>query len=338
MKSHTVPQRLLKQFAYDDPITRSLRLWKYSKGNPPYPNASPKTATRIEGFFADPTDRTAESLIEKKLAVEIENPVHKFISRFDDPHWTMTDQQRRQMTRYINLLFNRSQARKEGTKHTREIMTITLQRFLANEGRLNTIAAQWSMKAFLEGKPLPRLITARDVAAAASKAMAYLQTEAAKHQGFADLIVTAISGSQMAQADEAMIKGDWRIIRTSVAAPFILSDTPVVTWERLPGGFQFGVGFERPNLEVILPVSPVSCLHILPAVDRKRTPVTPTVTEVNAVQAAFAHHACFANCRSNEIDQLVQENIHKLKIGQNAFTLWHRNFDDIFYDLMLGRG
>jgi hypothetical protein len=56
------------------------------------------------------------------------------------------------------------------------------------------------------------------------------------------------------------------------------------------------------------------------------------------VQAAFAHYACFANRRLDEIDKIVQENIHKLKIGQNVFTLWHRNFDEIFYDIMMQHG
>ncbi len=31
MKSHTVPHFLLDKFAYDDPVTRSRRLWQYSR-------------------------------------------------------------------------------------------------------------------------------------------------------------------------------------------------------------------------------------------------------------------------------------------------------------------
>lgn len=338
MKSHTIPQRLLKQFAYADPVTRSLRLWKYSKGKVPYPNASPKTATRIDGFFANPKDATTETAIETRLAAEVEDPVHKFISKFNDPSWVMTDEHRRQMTRYINLLFNRSEARRAGTRHTQQIMARTLERFLENQARLITVAAQWWMKAFFRGQPLPGLLTPQDVADAARGVMRQIQTESARQERFADLMVTAISGSLTARADEAMIKGEWRIVRTTASDPFILSDTPVVTWERLTHGFNFGIGFERPNLEVILPVSPSACLQILPAVKRTTTPITPTVSEINVVQAAFAHHACFGDRRSDEIDKLVQENINKLKIGENVFTLWHRNFDEMFYDIMMQHG
>ena len=70
-----------KAISYADPVTRSLRLWKYSKGKPPYPNVSPKTATRIDGFFANPNDATTETAIETKLAAEVEDPVtNSFLS------------------------------------------------------------------------------------------------------------------------------------------------------------------------------------------------------------------------------------------------------------------
>lgn len=337
MKSHIIPQRLLEQFAYHDPVTRSLRLWKYSKGRPPYGRASPKTAARVDGFFANPDNRGAEQIIEKKLADEIEHPVHKFMKHFDDPSFSLSSQQRQQMTRYVNLLFNRCPARKEATKHTRDIIKAVFERFASNQERLLTVAAHWSIKAFFRGEPM--LFTPQHVADAAQKRIDYLHTEAGHQQGFSDLIATALTGSMTPTADKAMIIGDWNILRTSSDAPFLLSDTPVVTWERLERNeFNFGLGFERPNLEVILPVSPLSCLHILPAVKRTRTPIAPTVTEVNFVQIAFAHQSCFADRKSDEIDTVVQKNISKFKIGQNAFTLWHRKFDDLFYDIMMQQG
>jgi Protein of unknown function (DUF4238) len=135
-----------------------------------------------------------------------------------------------------------------------------------------------------------------------------------------------------------MRRGEWRIIRTDPSEPFILSDTPVVTWERLEEGFNFGLGFERPNLEVIVTVSPSACLHILPDVQRTRPVVTPTTSEVNITHIKFAYEACFADRKSDEIDKLVQENICTLKMGVNVFTLFHRNFDDKFLDFMMQQG
>jgi hypothetical protein len=73
--SHAVPQRLLQQFAYYDPHTKSLRLWRYAKGRPPFNNTSPKTATRYPGHFSDPQDAAAEAHLEERLDREFEHPV-----------------------------------------------------------------------------------------------------------------------------------------------------------------------------------------------------------------------------------------------------------------------
>jgi hypothetical protein len=111
MKSHTVPQRLLEQFAYQDLRTKSLRLWRYEKGRDPNPKASPGSATSFDGHFADPEDDALEAEIEKRLATEIEDPVNRFISQFLDPSFVLTDIQRRQMTRYVLCsLIDRKQA------------------------------------------------------------------------------------------------------------------------------------------------------------------------------------------------------------------------------------
>jgi hypothetical protein len=47
-------------------------------------------------------------------------------------------------------------------------------------------------------------------------------------------------------------------------------------------------------VEVFLPMSPATCLHILPKVRRSREIASPTIAEINIAQAAFAYNACFA--------------------------------------------
>src|ERR1035438_5681224 len=79
MRSHTVPKKLLEQFAYDDPVTRSKRLWRYQKGRAPWPKASPKSATRWDRHFADPANATKEAELENRLKREFEDPVNEFV-------------------------------------------------------------------------------------------------------------------------------------------------------------------------------------------------------------------------------------------------------------------
>jgi uncharacterized protein DUF4238 len=110
VESHTVPRKLLEQFAHDDAITKSKRLWRYEKGRPPYKKASPRTATRIDRRFSDPEDATKESEIEARLNREFEEPVNKFLFEIADPGFVPTEERRRLLTFYVTLLFQRSEA------------------------------------------------------------------------------------------------------------------------------------------------------------------------------------------------------------------------------------
>jgi len=118
--------------------------------------------------------------------------------------------------------------------------------------------------------------------------------------------------------------------------PFILSDAPVVTWTRKrEGSLSYGAGIRTENVEVLVPVSPSTCLHILPKVRRSLAPIVPSTHEINAAQAAFATSACFSNKGSAEIDFLVQQNISTVLIGGNAFTVWHMPYDNLVFDILM---
>jgi|SRR5208282_158183 hypothetical protein len=334
MKSHTVPQRLLQQFAYRDTHTKSLRLWRYEKGRKPYGKASPKSATAFDSHFADPQDTSLEIEIEKRLAVEIEDPVNQFISHFFDSSFVLTDVQREQMTRYVTLLFSRSRASRVAVRHREDMKVHALKKFLANEQQLATVAAQWNLDAYFNRVRLGGLITTDDVAGVARKLSAHYDTASSEQESYVQGIVHF-----MGYLDDVMFRGEWRLLSTTSDDPFILSDAPVVTWDRRESaGISHGVGFWEPNVEVFLPVSPLTCLHILPKVQRTRAVVEPHVREVNTAQAAFAHHACLANQNKSEIDDLVQHYISTARLGENAFTLWNRNYDNLIYDALMGMG
>jgi hypothetical protein len=333
MKSHTVPKRLLEQFAYEDAVTRSPRLWRYERGRRPYRNASPATATRVDGHFADPGDAKMEAEIEKRLAYDIENPVNSFLSNFDDPSFAMKDAQREQMTRYIGLLFNRTRARREGTSHLQDMKVRALNSLLGNDAQLRTVAAHWNIDAHFRGLKLGRLMTGEDVARAAMGLVRDEQSPTAMQKAFAGSVARAMS-----VLDQATLRGEWRIIRTTLDEPYILSDAPVTTWQRINGlNFEYGVGFHHLNVEVLLPLSPRAALHILPAVRRTQSVIPPKAREVNMAQAAFAYTSCFGDRRSDEIDRLVQQNISTVRFGKNAFTVWHINYDDAVYQHLMLR-
>jgi hypothetical protein len=180
MRSHTVPRFLLDQFAYYDPVTKSRRLWQYAKGRPPTGFASPTSATRIASHFADPANAARERLLETRLNQEFENPVHQFLPNFKYQTFVLGRLQIRQLTRYITLLFNRSQNRRGATKEQTYIAIESKRAFIADEEKLTRIDVIWTMEMIRLGYSFNRPVNANDVRESAEKTIVKMQT--AEHQ------------------------------------------------------------------------------------------------------------------------------------------------------------
>ena len=331
MRSHTVPRKLLEQFAYDDPATSSKRLWRYEKGRRPYPKAPPRSATRIDGHFSDPENASKEAELETRLNRDFEEPVNRFLFEITDPSFVLNDTRRRQLTFYFQLLFSLSEARRKASTHLQKLEERIFQLFIDNESQVQTVAAKWSMDLLLSGRITSGLVTTADVIASARKCAARLSEAATIQKGYVQMIEY-----MMSTIDSKLFSGEWNYLRTTMTDPFVISDAPVVTWERMPNGrLSYGVGFHEPDVEVLLPVSPLVCLHIQPAVERTRQSVRPSVHEVNAAQAAFAARYCFSQVESAKIDQMAQENFGKAEMGVRGFTLCHKDYKTAVYDILM---
>jgi hypothetical protein len=331
MKSHTVPQRLLEQFAYQDVSTNSPRLWRYEKGRPPYWKASPQTATSIDGFLANPSDHTLEEQLEKRLAYEIEDPVNVFMPSLADPKFTFSDEQRRQMARYLLLLFNRTRARRAATGMTHSIKEVSLRKLLQDDDRINTIAAHWGIEAHLKGQRLDRLVLPSDVRKALEASFEE-DAATAQQEWFVGNVVQMLSW-----LDISITRGEWIMLEAPPNEHFIISDAPVVTREPAgPGAHHYGVSFRRTDTEVYLPLSPRTCLMILPGEGRTSRPPLPGVTEMNRAQAKVSTHHCFASVEDAAVDSLVQNFGSTVKLGEHVLAVWESQFDDVMYESMLG--
>ncbi len=331
MKSHTVPQKLLEQFAYLDPKTASLRLWRYERNRAPYPKATPKTATVIDRHFADPDDAQKEEQLETRLAREFEEPVNKFLFRIGNPDFALTNEHRRQLAFYVALLFFRSSARRRASTHLQQVTRSAYDQFLNNEQQVLTVAAKWNLELYFSRRLGRGLITVDEVRNSVRASVQERLTEMGAQSSY-----VATIERMMSECDEKLESGQWRCIKTAADDPFIISDAPVVTWERIgPEQFSLGMGFHRDNVEAFLPISPEKCLHILPNVSRTRNVATPDVREVNIAQAAFAARACYGHANSDAINQIVQGNFGRAELGVRSFTVWHRDYSTAVYDILM---
>jgi DNA repair ATPase RecN len=163
VRSHTVPRKLLEQFAFYHPGTKSYRLWTYKKGVPPY-MASPRSATRWEGHFSDPRDAAKEQDLERRLKREVEEPVNQFLDSLKYSAFVLSIDHRWKLTRYITLLFHRSVARLGATRHQMDKMLESMEALLANEEQLQAYANKITIDLLASGVQLERPATKEDVA------------------------------------------------------------------------------------------------------------------------------------------------------------------------------
>jgi hypothetical protein len=331
MKSHTVPRKLLEQFAYYDPATRSKRLWRYQKGKPPYGRAAPKMATRWEGHFADPADSTKEFELEERLKREFEDPVNKFIDMIGYRTFVLTATHIRSLAGYITILFSRTRARRAASDGQKNVMIEALRALLSDDERLSQLAAKLTMDMIDSGYPLSRMATKQEIVEVIEDTIATHTNSDEAQRHYVQTMET-----MMGFADEKMLSGQWGIIHAEPERPFVIGDAPVVTWERTENNIlTFGQGFARPNVEAFLPVSPAACLHVLPQVERTRPTRIPATEEVNMAQAAFATEHCFTNVLSREIDATLQPQFGQVRLGIEGFSVRHIDYNKVLFDILM---
>jgi hypothetical protein len=333
MRSHTVPRKLLEQFAYDDPRTGSRRLWQYEKDRSPYWKASPRTATRFEGHFSDPQDADKEIELETRLSREIEEPVNAFIEMVPYTAFVLSLVHIRKLARYVTLLFTRSRARRGATQHQLNLMLGSMNALLSNDTQLEALAEKVRIDVAKDGHVTTRVFAKRVVVEVLRRNIDAHRSNDQLQHNYAQSVELVLSGE-----DQNLLNGLWGILRATPDDPFVIGDAPVVTWERTEENtLMFGQGFARPNVEILLPVSPSACLHVLPAVQRTRPPRAPATAEVNMAQASFAMQHCFTNINSPKLDEILQAHFGKTILGTNAFTLNHRDFSSTMFDILMNQ-
>lgn len=330
MKSHTVPEKLLRQFAFKHPV-KGLRLWRYQKGRGPYWDVSPSKATVVDGQFSDPRDVGREERIETELNQRFENPVHDFIEQLGFRTFVLGANHAAALGPYIALLWHRSKARKAVSRLHRDLSITTFETLKGRGDLLERIAASWSQDKFRRGQS--QSVGADKVIETIDRFIERFSSPDHDQASYADTMERV-----MEDEDTTFDGASWGVVHTAPENPFVIGDAPVVTWHRDQQGVaQYGIGFRQPNVEVFLPVSPTACLHVLPDVPRTRAVITPRAIEVNAAEAAFAG-ACYTNLRSSSLNQHLQQHFGRAEMGVNAFSIAHRDYVTLFCENLILHG
>lgn len=298
--------RLLKQFAYLEPKTNSLRLWRYQRGMRPAGSASPRSETRIEGYFAKPSDSAFEESIEKLLADKVENEVHDFLPQLASQLFVFSDHHKRALTRYIALLFIRCPGWKLAVRARTDETRRRLEAFIENEDAFLKYVLKISIK---EKQPL----SPEAFKGAYQKYLSRLETAETLQEQFAQTL-----DRWKHVFDLHLYRGHWDILYSD-GDQFIIGDNAVITWKLEKCAPTFGVGLHVPGAEVFLPVSPNACLRVFPAGSGRTAISRPTVMQINEAQVMFMTNRVFARDYVPQIDELVQQKGGTYQIGFNCF-------------------
>jgi hypothetical protein len=332
MDSHTVPEKLLKQFAFQH-AKKGLRLWRYQKGREPYWDVSPHKATVIVGHFSDPRDGAREESIETRLNQQFENPVHDFIEQLSFRTFVLSACHTIALAPYIALLWHRSNARKAVTGQHRDLSIQALEKLQNRDDLLERIAASWTLSMVEMGWTLDAPVGKHKVVETIDNFIARFKRAGHSESSYADTMERV-----MTNQDNTFDGAHWGVVHTEPDKPFVIGDAPVVTWRRNRiGVLNYGVGFHEPDVEVTLPISPTACLHVLPNVQRALAVATPTASEINVAQAAFAN-ACYTNVRSDSLNHQLQQHFGAKEMGVNAFSIHHKDYVTAFSVLISRMG
>ena len=241
---------------------------------------------------------------------------------------------KRQLTGYITTLFHRSRARKLASPDQMQMKLEAFRALLSDEEALSRLAAKYTMDSIESGINLAGAVPKNIV-------IEVINRQIERHSGTRAVQSDYINTVElmMSLPDERMINGQWSVFHAELGNPFIIGDAPVVTWERTAhNALMHGVGFALPNVEVLLPISPTTCLHILPEVQRNRSTRRPTTEEVNVAQALFATEHCFSNVRSEKLDATLQPHFGTFRIGIEGFSIRHIDYKEQLVNILMNRG
>jgi hypothetical protein len=149
------------------------------------------------------------------------------LANIGSPDFSFNDGIRRQLTQYLTLLWIRSQARRFALVYFHEATARAVNRFLANESRVLTVATKWNLDLFFSGRLSGLYWTPARIRESVTKLIIAFDSEEHRQARYVESVER-----MMSYFDDAIFTGEWRILRATKEHPFVISDTPVVTLER----------------------------------------------------------------------------------------------------------
>ena len=294
-KEHIVPKMLLSEFAATD-----RTLWVYTKGKEPRNSKAANECVEHDFFEFELRGKKTNNSYENWLS-HIEGNAATLLDTIKQRS-QINNQQAETWSVFVASLFGRT---RKVRAQISEAMTQKFREQTENPEFIRDLQLSLLQQGELHyTEDLARAITEIRTAMDASPSFYHVSALPNRTRIIVESLMTCA----------------WHTIEAPPGTSFLISDSPVVTYEVREGQPFPGSGFGNENTVAMLPVSPkhiwVASPHNLSW--RRETTITG-VNSINRLIVQFAHRNVYTNVKSDEIRALVDTEIDKIVFGKNAF-------------------
>ena len=301
---HYVPKFYLKGF-----MDRQQVLWVYEKGqNAPRPSNAKKEGHR-ENYYTF-TDRGTPDDSTEKMLSKAESMVAPTIKKLRNPQFKMNDTQRSELYTFVALMFVRVPAYREfldaqaskfmkrvsqGLARDRDEFYRTLKAYEAETGE--SIADPEGLRTFAAG----------DNYSVTQQSVGY------------NLLLAFRSCITIFEVLEKEYRYD--IYYAAADSYFITCDNPIITIEPDTDGKAWvGMGFGRPNTEVLFPLNKRACLILSRRGTGQQLFASSQMNhQINDMMMHAAQKYVYAPVGYRRISRMFNDRRSQIRYGENAF-------------------
>jgi Protein of unknown function (DUF4238) len=297
-RHHYVPRFYLDYFASEVSPGRRL-LWAYDKaGGAPRPQTPKDTAVESNFYTVDTiTGRTVA--IEESFS-ELETAAAAVLKRLQDPGAELVESDILVLTEFLAMLHVRGPRMVQVSEEFLAAYALHVVEDAAVDPAL--------IRRFLQDKR-SELTKERKAVPSENELREILQKTDEQCDVVVNRQAALLEGLKAAEVIAPILyQMNWCLCRVSRNKAFITSDSPLCAFVRTSEkGILFGTGFDRPNFQIIFPISPQAAI-LIDRVHNQRclTAGEAQVRDANRLMAWYAQRFVYSNVRSQATADLVR--------------------------------
>jgi hypothetical protein len=261
-------------------------------------------------------DGTPNDEVEHWMAKEIEGPFNELLPLFESSFHFQSHNHFRVIARYVANIFSRSNQRRIASHRQQQKVAEIAMHVVNNPKMLRQLTAAFSFVSQCQVSSTTvrqALINLNWGDSHEARTAHYLRNV----RMYEEDIVRMLAGKP------------YGLLRAPDTDSFILGDTVVLTRQPIGNALSVGVGFAKPNMHVLLPISPRTCIQIGIPGREEHVLMPEEVRSINTDQIKMMHRYAYSRVESDEIQEQVSNMGGTLNYMLSAFIVPELKSEDL---------